>query len=132
MENKKNGSVFKNYAKQAKQRLKNNFWGEVILERQEFKQLEEDGANIQSLKIKQKQELKEKIYNVNFESDEDFYHRGKQILTNKDVITNPIALLSDDNAIAQMSEQQKQAYFLKLSNRYQQAVERFNNETSAV
>ncbi|MBR5250776.1 MAG: hypothetical protein IKV38_02015 [Clostridia bacterium] len=132
MENKKNGSVFKNYAKQAKQRLKNNFWGEVILERQEFKQLEEDGANIQSLKIKQKQELKEKIYNVNFESDEDFYHRVKQILTNKDVITNPIALLSDDNAIAQMSEQQKQAYFLKLSNRYQQAVERFNNETSAV
>lgn len=132
MQDKNNSSVFKNYAKQAKQRLKNNFWGEVILERQEFKQLEEDGANIQALKIKQKQELKEKIYNVNFESDEEFYLRVKEILTKEDVVTNPIAMLTDYDLLKGMSDQQKQAYLLKLSNRYQQAVERFNNETSAV
>ena len=132
MQDKNNSSVFKNYAKQAKQRLKNNFWGEVILERQEFKQLEEDGANIQALKIKQKQELKEKIYNVNFESDEEFYLRVKEILTKEDVVTNPIAMLTDYDLLKGMSDQQKQAYLLKLSNRYQQAVERFNNETPAV
>ena len=132
MENKKRGSIFKNYAKQAKQRLKNNFWGDVILERKEFKHMEDQGTNIQSLMIKQKQELKDKIYNVNFESDEDFYNRVKQILTNEEVVTNPIAMLTDSKLIESMSEQQKQAYLLKLSNRYQQAVERYNKEQLVV
>jgi len=132
MQDKSNSSVFKNYAKQAKQRLKNNFWGEVMTERQEFKHMEEEGTNTQSLRIKQKQELKEKIYNVNFESDEDFYNRVKQILTNKEVVTNPIAMLTDPKLLESMSEQQKQAYLLKLSNRYQQAVERYNKEQLVV
>ena len=123
-------SSFKKYAKQAKQRLRNNFWNEVILEREEFKQMEETGANTQSLRIKQRQELKEKIYNVNFESDEEFYNRVKEILTKENVVTNPIAVLTDKKALQQMTDQQKQAYLLKLSNRYQQAVERFNKESA--
>lgn len=123
-------SSFKTYARQAKQRLRSNFWGEVMLERQEFKQMEQEGANTQSLRIRQRQELKEKIYNVNFESDEEFYCRVKKILTEETVVTNPIAVLTDKKALQNMSEQQKQAYLLKLSNRYQQAVERFNRETA--
>lgn len=101
-----------------------------MLERQEFKQMEQEGANTQSLRIRQRQELKEKIYNVNFESDEEFYCRVKKILTEETVVTNPIAVLTDKKALQNMSEQQKQAYLLKLSNRYQQAVERFNRETA--
>ena len=82
------------------------------------------------MRIKQRQELKEKIYNVNFESDEEFYNRVKEILTKENVVTNPIAVLTDKKALQQMTDQQKQAYLLKLSNRYQQAVERFNKESA--
>ena len=57
-------SSFKTYAKQAKQRLRSNFWENVIMERNEFKHLEEEGANTQSLLIKQRRELREKIYNA--------------------------------------------------------------------
>jgi len=123
-------SSFKQYAKEAKQRLKNNFWSEVMLERQEFKQMEEEGTNTQSLRIRQRQELKDKIYNANFESDEEFYCRVKEILTKETIVTNPIAMLTDKQALQSMTEQQKQAYLLKLSNRYQQAVERFNKENA--
>ena len=125
-------SSFKTYAKQAKQRLRSNFWENVIMERNEFKHLEEEGANTQSLLIKQRRELREKIYNTNFESDEQFYSRVKQMLSSEQVVTNPIAVLTDENLLRQMPESQKQAYLLKLSNRYQQAVERFLKENSAV
>lgn len=125
-------SSFKTYARQAKQRLRNNFWGEIILERNEFKQREQGGANTQGLLVKQKQELRDRIYNTNFESDEQFYLRVKQMLSTDEVITNPIAMLTDKKALQQMSEHQKQTYLLKLSNRYQQAVERFNRETSVI
>lgn len=125
-------SSFKTYARQAKQRLRNNFWGEIILERNEFKQMEQGGANTQGLLVKQKQELRDRIYNTNFESDEQFYLRVKQMLSTNEVITNPIAMLTDKKALQQMSEHQKQAYLLKLSNRYQQAVERFNRESSVI
>ena len=52
-------SSFKTYARQAKQRLRNNFWGEIILERKEFKQMEQGGANTQGLLVKQKQEIRD-------------------------------------------------------------------------
>ena len=50
--------------------------------------------------------------------------------TKENVVTNPIAVLTDKKALQQMTDQQKQAYLLKLSNRYQQAVERFNKESA--
>ena len=120
-------SSFKVYAKQAKQRLKNNFWSDVIDERNQAKQTR-DVAEAQSFLVRQKQELKERIYNADFESDEEFYRRVKQILSGEEVVTNPLSVLIDHDAVATMSESQKQAYLLKLSNRFQQAVERYAQE----
>lgn len=120
-------SSFKVYAKQAKQRLKNNFWSDVIDERNQAKQTR-DIVEVQSFLVRQKQELKERIYNADFESDEEFYRRVKQILSGEEVVTNPLSVLIDHDAVATMSESQKQAYLLKLSNRFQQAVERYAQE----
>ena len=120
-------SSFKVYAKQAKQRLKNNFWSDVIDERNQAKQTR-DVVEAQSFLVRQKQELKERIYNADFESDEEFYRRVKQILSGEEVVTNPLSVLIDHDAVATMSESQKQAYLLKLSNRFQQAVERYAQE----
>lgn len=120
-------SSFKVYAKQAKQRLKNNFWSDVIDERNQAKQMR-DVVEAQSFLVRQKQELKERIYNADFESDEEFYRRVKQILSGEEVVTNPLSVLIDHDAVATMSESQKQAYLLKLSNRFQQAVERYAQE----
>ena len=120
-------SSFKVYAKQAKQRLKNNFWSDVIDERNQAKQTREV-VEAQSFLVIQKQELKERIYNSDFESDEEFYRRVKQILSGEEIVTNPLSVLIDHDAVATMSESQKQAYLLKLSNRFQQAVERYAQE----
>ena len=106
-------SSFKVYAKQAKQRLKNNFWSDVIDERNQAKQTR-DIVEAQSFLVRQKQELKERIYNADFESDEEFYRRVKQILSGEEVVTNPLSVLIDHDAVATMSESQKQAYLLKL------------------
>ncbi len=123
-------SSYKHYAKQAKQRLKNEFWDKVKEERDFYRILaKKDGVAAESLLVKQKQQLKEKIYNTNFESDEEFYLTVKQLLSTNDVIVNPIGMLADKNILKDMTESQKQAYLLKLSRRYQQAVEKYNAET---
>ncbi len=133
-------SSFKHYAKQAKQRLKNDFWDKVKEERDFYQILaKKDIVAAEGLLVKQKQQLKEKIYNTNFESDEEFYLKVKQLLSANDVIVNPIGIeklqlevyeyLADKSILTNMTESQKQAYLLKLSRRYQQAVEKFNSET---
>ncbi len=123
-------SSFKHYAKQAKQRLKNDFWDKVKEERDFYQILaKKDIVAAEGLLVKQKQQLKEKIYNTNFESDEEFYLKVKQLLSANDVIVNPIGMLADKSILTNMTESQKQAYLLKLSRRYQQAVEKFNSET---
>lgn len=120
-------SSFKAYARQAKQRLKNNFWGDVIKERDNAKQTH-DAVGEQSFLMRQKKELRQRIYNADFESDEEFYNRVKQILSGDEVVTNPLSVLTDRNALSTMTESQKQAYLLKLSNRFQEAVERYTRE----
>ncbi len=123
-------SSFKHYAKQAKQRLKNDFWDKVKEERDFYQILaKKDIVAAEGLLVKQKQQLKEKIYNTNFESDEEFYLKVKQLLSANDVIVNPIGMLADKSILTNMTESQKQAYLLKLSRRYQQAVDKFNSET---
>ncbi len=120
-------SSFKVYARQAKQRLKNNFWGDVIKERDNARQTH-DTVGEQSFLMRQKKELRQRIYNADFESDEEFYNRVKQILSGDEVVTNPLSVLTDRNALSTMTDSQKQAYLLKLSNRFQEAVERYARE----
>ncbi len=126
-------STFKTYAKQAKQRLKNDFWSQVKSERALYlNSCQNDGISRDGLMVKQKQVLKDKIYNSNYESDEQFYERVKAILTQDAVVVNPIGMLADKSLTEEMTESQKQAYLFKLSARYRQAVEKFNKEKSSL
>lgn len=116
-------SLFKAYAKQAKKRLKEGFWSDVKNQRNYFELVAAtNGGSADFAVNRQKQALKNQLYNREHSAEEEFYRRVCGILSGDEVVTNPIARLMDSEAAAQMSPQQKNTYMLQLSAKYQRAV----------
>ena len=113
-------SLFKAYAKQAKKRLKEGFWSDVKNQRNYFELVAAtNGGSADFAVNRQKQALKNQLYNREHSAEEEFYRRVCGILSGDEVVTNPIARLMDSEAAAQMSPQQKNTYMLQLSAKYQ-------------
>lgn len=109
-------SLFKAYAKQAKKRLKEGFWSDVKNQRNYFELVAAtNGGSADFAVNRQKQALKNQLYNREHSAEEEFYRRVCGILSGDEVVTNPIARLMDSEAAAQMSPQQKNTYMLQLS-----------------
>ncbi len=101
-------SLFKAYAKQAKKRLKEGFWSDVKNQRNYFELVAAtNGGSADFAVNRQKQALKNQLYNREHSAEEEFYRRVCGILSGDEVVTNPIARLMDSEAAAQMSPQQK-------------------------
>lgn len=112
-------SLFKAYAKQAKKRLKEGFWSDVKNQRNYFELVAAtNGGSADFAVNRQKQALKNQLYNREHSAEEEFYRRVCGILSGDEVVTNPIARLMDSEAAAQMSPQQKNTYMLQLSAKY--------------
>lgn len=104
-------SLFKAYAKQAKKRLKEGFWSDVKNQRNYFELVAAtNGGSADFAVNRQKQALKNQLYNREHSAEEEFYRRVCGILSGDEVVTNPIARLMDSEAAAQMSPQQKNTY----------------------
>lgn len=100
-------SLFKAYAKQAKKRLKEGFWSDVKNQRNYFELVAAtNGGSADFAVNRQKQALKNQLYNREHSAEEEFYRRVCGILSGDEVVTNPIARLMDSEAAAQMSPQQ--------------------------
>lgn len=107
-------SLFKAYAKQAKKRLKEGFWSDVKNQRNYFELVAAtNGGSADFAVNRQKQALKNQLYNREHSAEEEFYRRVCGILSGDEVVTNPIARLMDSEAAAQMSPQQKNTYMLQ-------------------
>lgn len=116
-------SLFKAYAKQAKKRLKEGFWSDVKNQRNYFELVAAtNGGSADFAVNRQKQALKNQLYNREHSAEEEFYRRVCGILSGDEVVTNPIARLMDSEAAAQMSPQQKNTYMLQLSAKYQRGL----------
>lgn len=99
-------SLFKAYAKQAKKRLKEGFWSDVKNQRNYFELVAAtNGGSADFAVNRQKQALKNQLYNREYSAEEEFYRRVCGILSGDEVVTNPIARLMDSEAAAQMSPQ---------------------------
>lgn len=121
-----NGS-FKEYAKQAKDRLKNGFWENAKSNLEREKQVAATlGLNQRQVCEEQRQKLQKQIYDYDgFCEEQDFYAKVVAILDSNEVISNPIMRLADQSYMQTLSPKEKQVYVSKLVAKYREAVERY-------
>lgn len=120
-----NDKSLKSYAKEAKKRLKSNFW-------QDYKQNLNEELACSELGEAEKSKVYEyfqnKIANKVKKSDvkfEEFYQKVKTLLLTYGEVSDAIGRLTDKEYYKTLTYEQKQRYTLELSNNYVKAKERF-------
>ncbi len=120
--------TLKQYAKEAKIRLKNGFWQNYRKDLDEkITKAEEAGVAPSKVKEYYNYVVSENIKSRKDDEDE-FYLKVKKILDEEGEISDAIGRLTDKNAFENLSYAEKQKYTLTLSERYLKAVERYNRE----
>lgn len=120
--------TLKQYAKEAKSRLKNGFWQNYKKDLDEKITLATE-AGVAPSKVK---EYYTYVVSENIKSkkddEEEFYGKVKKILEEEGEISDAIGRLTDRAEYEKMTYSERQRYTLTLSERYLKAVERFNRE----
>ena len=121
-------STFKEYAKRAKERMKNGFWEQAKLNIQTEKQVAATlGLNTVKVSEEQRRRLQRQIYDYDgFCEEQEFYEKVTAILDSDELVSNPIMRLADQEYLAKLSPADKQIYISKLAAKYREAVERYH------
>ena len=120
--------TLKQYAKEAKKRLKEGFWqkcSKSLLE--EIKRAEEAGIPASKVKEYYTRKVAENIKNPKEEEDE-FYLKVKKLLETEGEVPDALGRLTDKEYFETLSYEEKQRYTLSLSEKYLQAIERYRKE----
>ena len=118
----------KEYAKEAKKRLKSSFW-------QEYKnnlkngviKAEEDGTSPSKVVEYYQSKATVTVRGIKSE-DEEFYLKVKELLSTVGEVSDAIGRLTDKEYFASLTYEQKQRYTFELSSKYIKAKERFFKE----
>ena len=122
--------TLKQYAKEAKHRLKNGFWQNYHKDLGEkIERASEAGVAPSKVKEYYTYVVSENIKSRKDDEDE-FYNKVKKILDEEGEISDAIGRLTDKEEFENLSYAEKQKYTLTLSERYLKAVERYNKEKS--
>ncbi len=118
---------FKQYAKQAKDRLKNGFWENAKNNLAHEKQVAATlGLNQRQVCEEQRQKLQRQIYDYDgFCEEQDFFAKVVAILNSNEVVSNPIMRLADQAYMQTLSPREKQIYVSRLAAKYREAVEKY-------
>ena len=121
-------STLKEYAKRAKERMKNGFWEQAKAQLAQEKQVAATlGISPHKIAEEQHRKLQRQIYDYDgFCEEQEFYNKVVAILTSTETVSNPLMRLADQNYMAKLTPEQKQAYIQKLASKYRTAVERYN------
>lgn len=121
-------STLKEYAKRAKERMKNGFWEQAKAQLAQEKQVAATlGISPHKIAEEQHRKLQRQIYDYDgFCEEQEFYNKVVEILTSTETVSNPLMRLADQSYMAKLSPEQKQAYIQKLASKYRTAVERYN------
>lgn len=121
-------STYKEYAKRAKDRMKNGFWEKAKQDILNEKQVAATmGLDARKVGEEQRRRLQRQIYDYGgFCEEEEFYSKVVAILTSAEVVSNPIMRLADKEYMAKLSSQEQQAYISKLAAKYRAAVDKYN------
>ena len=120
--------MLKEYAKQAKERMKSGFWQQVKQTIENKKQVAATmGMDCVKVVEEERRKTVRRIYDEQgFVEEQLFYNKVVEILESPDTVTNPLARLADEKLMEQMTASEKQTYLLKLSARFQKVVEQYN------
>ena len=122
------GKSLRTMARQAKCRMKENFWEGYKKEQEEKVRIAEaNGVNVQEAERFFVQEMEKKIRGEN-EVDE-FYETVKELLLREGEVSDAIGRLTDYTVYNNLSYTEKQSYTLELSERYLRVLERFKRES---
>ena len=126
-------STFKEYAKRAKERMKNGFWEQAKQSIQTEKQVAATlGLNATKVGEEQHRRLTRQIYDYDgFCEEQEFYAKVKAILDSDELVSNPIMRLADQEYLAKLSPSDKQVYISKLAAKYREAVEKYRQLRSS-
>ncbi len=121
-------STFKRYAKQAKERMKSGFWENAKARLEHEKQVAATyGLDCHVVGEEQRRKLEKQIYDYDgFCEEQEFYCKVEKILESDCIVSNPIMQLADQRYMDKLSAYEKQTYLMKLSSKYQAAVEKYN------
>ena len=124
--------TLKEYAKEAKKRLKSGFWEKYQKNlQQEMERAKENGISESKVKDYFAEQVAVNIRNKE-KDNEEFYQKVKKILDEKGEVSNIIGMLTDHQIFDNLSYDEKQRYTLSLSENYLKAVERYNKEKSII
>ena len=120
-------STFKEYARRAKERMKNGFWEQAKQNIQTEKQVAATlGLNTAKVSEEQRRKLQRQIYDYDgFCEEEEFYAKVVAILDSNELVSNPIMRLADQEYMATLSPSERQTYIAKLAAKYRAAVEKY-------
>ena len=120
-------STFKEYARRAKERMKNGFWEQAKQNIQTEKQVAATlGLNTAKVSEEQRRKLQRQIYDYDgFCEEEEFYAKVVAILDSNELVSNPIMRLADQEYMVKLSPAEKQVYIAKLASKYRAAVEKY-------
>lgn len=120
-------STMKRYAKQAKERMRSGFWEQAKEQLEKEKQVAVT-QGLDSVKVAQAHHdlLAKQIYNHDeYIAEQEFYQKVVEIAESKQLIINPLQQLADHKAMEGMTAEQRQAYMMRLSVKYQEALEKY-------
>ncbi len=120
-------STFKEYAKRAKERMKNGFWENAKQNLNHEKEVAATlGLNQRKVAEEQHLKLQKQIYDYDgFCEEEEFYSKVVEILNSSEIVSNPLMRLADQKYMESLTPKEKQAYISKLAAKYREAVEKY-------
>ncbi len=120
--------TLKQYAKEAKKRLKQGFWQAYYKNLDnELARAKEVGISETAVKDYYTTKVTEDIRCSDL-SGEEFYLKVKKMLDEEGDVGNAIGRLTDKKYYDSLTYEEKQRYTLTLSEKYLKAVERYNKE----
>ena len=119
--------TLKQYAKEAKNRLKTGFWQEHRKKLDEdLLKAKENGVAASRVTEYYSRLAVENVKNVN--DDEEFYKKVKKLLDECGEVSDALGRLTDKDYFDTLSYEQKQRYSLDLSSKYVLAKQRYYKE----
>ncbi|MCD8040059.1 MAG: hypothetical protein LUF82_00880 [Clostridia bacterium] len=117
---------FKQIARQAKKRMKNNFWQDC---KDNLQQKEEQAKTLGINERKVKSYIGGKVQKeIKGESPDGFYLKVKELLETEGEVSDAIGRLTDKEYYETLSYEEKQRYTLNLSAKYLAALEKYRHE----
>lgn len=122
--------TLKDYAREAKMRLKHGFWENYERDlNDKVSRAEEAGISASKVKEYCVSRVAENIRNRD-DAKEEFYDKVKKLLDEEGEVSDAIGRLTDKKVLASMEYEEGQRYIMSVSEKYLQAVERYRKEKS--